>query len=168
MGTRRMLSAILFGRKKEKQKILGLILHRTATNRNPPGKCSHMLTRKQSHINKKGWKRIKMPEQRKAVALLPQSNQDKSTEEHEIKENMTKRHCWGRWSPSSGCKRNCCGGKLYSGWKNWDHWDTQNSQAWLICLSHAKSKWNPRLLQGIRWHQNTLYSVQHSDGGLLL
>lgn len=34
-----------------------------------------------------------MPEQRKAVALLPQSNQDKSTEEHEIKENMTKQHC---------------------------------------------------------------------------
>lgn len=90
MGTRRMLSAILFGRKKKRQKILGLILHRTATNRNPPGKCSDMLTRKESPINKKGWKRIKMPEQRKTVASLPQSKTAQSTEQHEIKENTTK------------------------------------------------------------------------------
>lgn len=90
-GTRTMLSATLFGRKKkEKQKILGLTLPRTATNRNPPGKCSDTLTRKESHVNKNGWNRIKMPEQRKTVALLPQSKSAQSTEEHQIKENTTK------------------------------------------------------------------------------
>lgn len=77
MGTRRMLSAILFVRKKEKQKILGLILNRTVTNRNPPGKCSDTLTRKESHINKKK-DGIKCQSKEKLHLYFPREHQHKA------------------------------------------------------------------------------------------
>lgn len=78
MDTRGMLSTIIFGREKKKKnskKIFGLTLHRTATKRNPPGKCSNTLTRKESYTNNQGGDMRKTSEQRKTVALtlFPQS-----------------------------------------------------------------------------------------------
>lgn len=72
----------LWQEKKEKQKIFGLTLHRTATKRNPPEKCSNALTRKESYTNKQGQNTRKMPEQRKTVALFPQSKSAENTGEH--------------------------------------------------------------------------------------